>query len=64
MVTLLTILLVLAMIGVLGVLFAGMLGLVQGGGDGARSNRLMRWRVVLQAVALLLFGLLLFALKS
>ncbi len=64
MVTLLTILVVLALIGVLGVLFAGMLGLVRGGGDGARSNRLMRWRVVLQAVALLLFGLLLLALKS
>jgi hypothetical protein len=64
MVILLTILVVLAMLGVLGVLFAGILGLVQGRGDGARSNRLMRWRIVLQVVALLLFGLLLLALKS
>ena len=56
------ILLILAMLGVLGVLFAGLLGVARGGGDPARSNRLMRWRVVLQAVAIGLFLLLLWAL--
>ncbi len=63
MVTFLTILVVLAMLGTLGVLFAGMLGLVRGGGDPGRSNALMRWRVILQGVALLLFVLLLYAMK-
>lgn len=64
MITFLTIMVVLAMFGTLGVLFAGMLGLVRGGGDPARSNRLMRWRIILQFVALLLFALLLSLLKS
>ena len=64
MITLLTILLGLAMLGTLGVLFAGMLGVVRRTGDGARSNRLMRWRIVLQATALLLFALLLMLLKT
>jgi len=59
--TVLMVLLGLAMLGVLGVLGAGMIGLVRGGGDPARSNRLMRWRVILQAVALVLFALLLLA---
>lgn len=62
--TLLTILLVLSMVSVLGVLFAGMIGMVRGGGDPARSNRLMRWRVILQFAALVLFALLLTLLKS
>ena len=52
------------MLGTLGVLAAGMVGLVRGGGDPARSNRLMRWRVLLQAVALVLFALLLLLLQS
>ena len=55
----LVVLLVLSMAGVLAVLFAGMFGLVRGGGDPRRSNALMRWRIVLQGVALLLFLLLL-----
>ena len=59
MVTFLAILTGLAMLGTLGVLVAGMVGLVRGGGDPARSNTLMRWRVILQGVALLLFILLL-----
>jgi len=62
--TVLMVLLGLAMLGVLGVLAAGMIGLVRGGGDPARSNRLMRWRVILQAVALVLFALLLTLLRS
>ncbi len=64
MTTFLTILVVLCMLGVLGVLGAGMVGLIKGGGDPARSNQLMRWRVILQAAALVLFALLMTLLKS
>ncbi len=60
---LLLILMGLAMAGVLGVLFAGLLGVARGGGDPRRSNRLMRWRVILQAVAIGLFLLLLWAMR-
>ena len=51
------------MLGTLGVLVAGMVGMVRGGGDPMRSNVLMRWRVVLQGVALLLFIMLLSLLR-
>jgi len=61
--TILIILTVTAMLGTLGVLFAGMLGMVRGSHDPRRSNALMRWRVMLQAVALLLFALLLYSLR-
>ena len=64
MVTFLTILTGLAMLATLGVLVAGMVGLVRGGGDPARSNVLMRWRVILQGVALLLFIALVSLLRS
>lgn len=67
MTILLTILVALAMLGVVGVLFAGLIGLARGGsdatGDPRRSNALMRWRVVLQGVALVLFALLLTLLR-
>ncbi|HEY4251420.1 MAG TPA: twin transmembrane helix small protein [Roseomonas sp.] len=56
--TALTILILIAMLGVLGVLFAGLLGVARTSGDPGRSNRLMRWRVGLQALALALFALL------
>ncbi|MDQ1081546.1 twin transmembrane helix small protein [Pseudoroseomonas cervicalis] len=56
--TFLSILLGLAMLGTLGVMLAGMLGLARGDDNGARSNRLMRWRVGLQGLSLLLFVLL------
>ena len=62
--TALTVLLVLLMLGTLGVLFAGMIGLVRGGGDPQRSNALMRWRVILQAGALVLFAILMGLLRS
>ena len=51
------------MLGTLGVLIAGMVGMVRGGGDPARSNRLMRWRVILQGAALLLLAILMTLLK-
>lgn len=57
MIFFLTVLLALALAGVLGVLFAGMLGVVRGG-DPRRGNALMRWRVILQGAALLIFMLL------
>lgn len=51
------------MLATLGVLIAGMVGLVRGG-DPRRSNELMRWRVILQAGALLLFALLMSLVRS
>jgi hypothetical protein len=45
------------MLAVVGVLGAGMVGVVRDG-DPARSNRLMRWRVILQGLALAIFALL------
>ena len=45
-------------------LFAGLFGLVRGGGNPVRSNQLMRWRVILQGAALLLFMLLMTLLRS
>ncbi len=60
----LVILVGLGMLATLGVLFAGMVGMARGGGAPRRSNRLMQWRVALQAATLLLFALLLMLLKS
>jgi hypothetical protein len=62
--TFLTILVGIAMLATLGVLLAGMVGMVRGGGDPRRSNKLMQWRVALQALTLVLFALLLTLLKS
>ena len=58
------ILVALLMLGVLGVLFAGLIGLVRGGNNPQRSNALMRWRVLLQGAALLLFMLLMSLMRS
>jgi hypothetical protein len=57
--TFLTVLLVLTMLSVVAVLAAGVFGLLRGGRDPRSSNRLMRARVVLQAVALAIFAILL-----
>jgi hypothetical protein len=54
----------LLMLGTLGVLIAGMVGLVRSDTDPMRSNRLMRWRVILQGAALLLMALLMLALRG
>ncbi len=64
MTTLLTVLVGLAMLGTVGVLFAGLIGLARGGENARLSNILMRWRVALQAVALILFVILLSLLRS
>ncbi len=52
----------LLMLATLGVLFAGLIGLARGG-DPARANQLMRWRVILQGAALLLFILMMSLLR-
>ena len=62
--TFLTVLIALLMFATLAVLIAGMVGLVRGGGDPRRSNQLMRWRIILQGAALLLFAILMGLLKS
>lgn len=48
----------LSMLATVGVLFAGLLGMARSPGDGARSNKLMRYRIGFQFLALVLFGLL------
>lgn len=52
------------MVAVVGVLFAGLVGLARGGQNGAMSQGLMRWRVVLQGVALVLFVALLLLMRA
>ena len=61
--TILMILVAIAMLGTLGVLFAGLIGMARGV-DGGVSQKLMRYRVLLQGAALVLFGLLMLSLKS
>ncbi len=56
------VLLVVVMLAVLGVLGAGMIGVARGG-DPASSNRLMRWRVMLQGLAIAIFALLMLTRK-
>ncbi len=57
--TVLIVLVILAMVATVGMLLAGLIGVARGSPDPARSNRLMRYRVVFQGVAVLLFVLLL-----
>jgi hypothetical protein len=57
--TALTILFVTALVGTLVVLGLGMAQMARGGGNPGRSNKLMQYRVLFQAAAVLLFvGLL------
>ena len=58
----LTVLVVLAMLGTLGVLVAGVISMARGGEYNRRnSNKLMRWRIVMQFIALVLFAILMVA---
>jgi hypothetical protein len=51
-------LLIIAMVAVVGVLFFGLFSMARGGPFNQRNaNKLMRWRVVLQGIAILLFVL-------
>ncbi|MGM0559912.1 MAG: twin transmembrane helix small protein [Pseudomonadota bacterium] len=52
------VLVVIAMLITLGVLFAGLFSMARGGEFNQKyGNKLMRWRVIMQGVALLLFAL-------
>jgi hypothetical protein len=54
-----------AMLAVVVVLFAGIVSMARGGDFNARwGNRLMRWRVTLQAVAIGVLLLVVWAVKS
>lgn len=58
-------LMVLAMLGTVGVLGAGLINMARGKDIGGRTaNKLMWWRVYLQAGALALFALVMFLLKG
>lgn len=63
MVTVLTILVALSMLATLGVLLTGVLGMSGSKAGGERSNKLMRWRIGLQALTLVLFAILLMVMK-
>lgn len=60
--TFLTILVAIAMLATLGVLFAGLIGMARGA-SGETSQKFMRYRVLLQGAALVLFAALLLSLK-
>lgn len=62
MTTFLTILVAVAMLATLGVLFAGLLGMARGGSS-ETSQKLMRYRVLLQGAALALFAALMLLLR-
>jgi hypothetical protein len=51
------------MLATIGVLFAGLIGMVRGQ-SGASSNRLMRYRVLLQGATLLLLVIFMSLLRS
>ncbi len=61
MVTILTVLVGLGMLATVGTLIAGMVGVARKDQDSAKSNKLMRLRVICQGVTLVLFMLLLLA---
>lgn len=62
--TVLLLLMGLCMLAVLGTLFAGLFTMTRPNHDPRLSNKLMRWRVLLQGAALLVFALLLSLYKS
>ena len=64
MITFVAILTGLAMLGTVGVLLVGMVGMARGSDSPARSNALMRWRVMLQGLALGLFVVLMLMMRS
>ncbi len=56
---------IIAMIATLGALFLGIFSMAKGGEFAQRnSNRFMRWRVALQALAILLFVVLILAMRG
>ncbi len=61
--TFLFILVAIAMLATLGVLFAGLIGMARGA-PAATSQKWMRYRLLLQGAALVLFALLMLSLKK
>jgi len=61
--TFLTVVVTISMLATLGVLVAGMVGMVRET-DPRRSNKLMQWRVALQAATIVLFMILMTLLRS
>jgi hypothetical protein len=61
--TFLTVLVGVLLLATLGVLIAGLLGMVREP-DPRRSNKLMRWRVILQASAIVLLVIMMSLLRS
>ncbi len=58
----LTVVLVIALVAVLGVLLMGVYGMGRGGAFNAKhGNKLMRWRIILQLVAVGIMVMLFFA---
>ena len=58
-------LLIIAMLATLGVLLLGLFSMARGGDFNRRnSNRFMRWRVVLQGTAIVLFLLLVLVMRG
>jgi hypothetical protein len=53
----------LMLLATLGVLLVGMVGMARGV-DARRSNKLMQWRVILQASAIILFVLMMSLLRG
>jgi thiamine transporter ThiT len=57
--TIFTVFLILAMAATVGALVWGLIGMARGGEFNARwSNKMMRYRVLFQAIALAIFGIL------
>jgi hypothetical protein len=58
-------LMIVAMVATLGVLLFGLFSMARGGEFNRRNaNRFMRWRVILQAAAILLFLLLVLVMRG
>jgi hypothetical protein len=58
-------LMIVAMVATLGVLLLGLFSMARGGEFNRRnSNRFMRWRVILQGAAILLFLLLVLVMRG
>ena len=65
MTTLAIIMMVVAMLVTVGILFAGIMGMARGGEFNQKwGNRLMRYRIVAQFIALVMFGISIMLLRA
>lgn len=60
----LTIIILAAMLATVGVLVAGLFGMARGSHSPSVSNKLMQWRIGLQAMALVMIALLMWIWRS